>query len=268
MVRPWRAFAGAGERAHHRRPSKGRPGAGQAWLADCGLTWPGTAALRGYLASLKGSRRAGAPALRRRDRGALSAGEVHLGITGEDLLREQGEGLDGAFSCSAAGLAAPTWSTPELARRRGDGRPGRGGARLPRRGRRMRVATKYLAQTRAFFARYGVVDYRIRNGGATEGAPAAGSAELVVDITTTATLAANGLKCAGGWRDPEEPGPTGRASADWTGRPWRPSSGCCGSWRPGPRRYAALPPVCRAATPEAEAVRPGGGQGRSGRTAC
>jgi len=60
----------------------------------------------------------------------------------------------------------------------------------------MRVATKYLAQTRAFFARHGVADYRIvESGGATEGAPAAGAAELVVDITTTgATLAANGLK--------------------------------------------------------------------------
>jgi ATP phosphoribosyltransferase len=60
----------------------------------------------------------------------------------------------------------------------------------------MRVATKYLAQTRAFFARHGVVDYRItESGGATEGAPAAGAAELVVDITTTgATLQANGLK--------------------------------------------------------------------------
>ena len=67
---------------------------------------------------------------------------------------------------------------------------------LARTGRRMRVATKYLAQTRAFFARYGVADYRIiESGGATEGAPAAGSAELVVDITTTgSTLAANGLK--------------------------------------------------------------------------
>jgi ATP phosphoribosyltransferase len=67
---------------------------------------------------------------------------------------------------------------------------------LRRTGRRMRVATKYLVQTRAFFARHGVADYRItESGGATEGAPATGAAELVVDITTTgATLAANGLK--------------------------------------------------------------------------
>jgi ATP phosphoribosyltransferase len=35
----------------------------------------------------------------------------------------------------------------------------------------------------------------VESGGATEGAPAAGAAELIVDITTTgATLAANGLK--------------------------------------------------------------------------
>ena len=67
---------------------------------------------------------------------------------------------------------------------------------LARTGRRLRVATKYLTQTRAFFARHGIVDYRIvESGGATEGAPAAGAAELIVDITTTgATLAANGLK--------------------------------------------------------------------------
>ena len=50
--------------------------------------------------------------------------------------------------------------------------------------------------TRAFFAAHGIIDYRIVESlGATEGAPAAGTAELIVDITTTgATLAANGLK--------------------------------------------------------------------------
>jgi ATP phosphoribosyltransferase len=60
----------------------------------------------------------------------------------------------------------------------------------------MRVATKYINLTRDFFATQGIVDYRIvESSGATEGAPAAGSAELIVDITTTgATLAANGLK--------------------------------------------------------------------------
>jgi ATP phosphoribosyltransferase len=62
--------------------------------------------------------------------------------------------------------------------------------------RKMRLATKYANLTRAFFAEHGVVDYRIvESSGATEAAPAAGTAELIVDITTTgATLAANGLK--------------------------------------------------------------------------
>ncbi|TJW99705.1 ATP phosphoribosyltransferase, partial [Neisseria gonorrhoeae] len=61
---------------------------------------------------------------------------------------------------------------------------------------RMRVATKYINLTRGYFAKHGVGDYRIvESAGATEGAPAAGTAELIVDITTTgATLAANGLK--------------------------------------------------------------------------
>src|SRR5712692_8002629 len=62
--------------------------------------------------------------------------------------------------------------------------------------RKMRVATKYVNLTRNFFSANGVTDYRIvESSGATEGAPAAGTAELIVDITTTGTtLAANGLK--------------------------------------------------------------------------
>ncbi len=62
--------------------------------------------------------------------------------------------------------------------------------------RRLRVATKYAQLTRSFFAHAGIADYRIvPSAGATEGAPAAGTAEVIVDITTTgATLRDNGLK--------------------------------------------------------------------------
>ena len=65
-----------------------------------------------------------------------------------------------------------------------------------RHGRKMRVATKYLNLTRGFFAAHGIADYRVVESlGATEGAPASGAAEIIVDITTTgATLAANALK--------------------------------------------------------------------------
>ena len=60
----------------------------------------------------------------------------------------------------------------------------------------LRVATTYRNLTRRFLAARGVTGYRIVESlGATEGAPAAGIAEVIVDITTTgSTLAANHLK--------------------------------------------------------------------------
>lgn len=62
--------------------------------------------------------------------------------------------------------------------------------------RPMRVATKYVSLTRRFLTGHGVHDYLIvESPGATEGAPAAGTAELIVDITSTGrTLTENGLK--------------------------------------------------------------------------
>ena len=50
----------------------------------------------------------------------------------------------------------------------------------------LRIATKYPNLTRRLFAEKGVTGYRIvESPGATEGAPAAGTAEAIVDITTT-----------------------------------------------------------------------------------
>jgi ATP phosphoribosyltransferase len=174
----------------------------EAWLADCGLDLAAAGGARGYLGALKGLEGAQVRLLSAADiADALDAGEAHLGVTGEDLLRERGEDLDArllllkalGFGRADLVVAAPkSWldveTMADLEEVAHD--------YLARTGRRMRVATKYLAQTRAYFARHGVVDYRIvESGGATEGAPAAGAAELVVDITTTgATLAANGLK--------------------------------------------------------------------------
>jgi ATP phosphoribosyltransferase len=183
-------------------PSKGRlKEQVEGWLADCGLDLAVSGGARGYLASLKGLPGAQVRLLSAADiADALSAGEAHLGVTGEDLLRERGDLESRVLLLRALGfgradlvVAAPkSWldvdTMADLEEVAHD--------YLARTGRRMRVATKYLVQTRAFFARHGVVDYRItESGGATEGAPAAGAAELVVDITTTgATLAANGLK--------------------------------------------------------------------------
>ncbi len=132
---------------------------------------------------------------------ALAAGDVHLGVTGEDLIRETialpeqkvellaplGFGhADVVVAVPRAWIDVKTMADLEDV----------AAAFRARRGERMRVATKYVQLTRRFFAERHVTDYRIVESlGATEGAPAAGKAELIVDITTTgATLAANALK--------------------------------------------------------------------------
>ena len=76
------------------------------------------------------------------------------------------------------------------------GRPRRRRAPVPARTAAAARRDQYINLTRASSPRHGIVDYRIvESSGATEGAPAAGAAELIVDITTTgATLDANGLK--------------------------------------------------------------------------
>jgi ATP phosphoribosyltransferase len=66
-----------------------------------------------------------------------------------------------------------------------------------RHGRRLEIATKYWRITQQFFSRqHGIQLYRIVESlGATEGAPAAGQADIIVDITSTgSTLTANNLK--------------------------------------------------------------------------
>ena len=61
----------------------------------------------------------------------------------------------------------------------------------------MRIATKYHRLTRTFFSKgHGIQLYRIVESlGATEGAPASGAADIIVDITSTgSTLRANHLR--------------------------------------------------------------------------
>jgi ATP phosphoribosyltransferase len=133
--------------------------------------------------------------------GQLAQGSVHLGVTGEDLIREMIhdaakrivmiEGL--GFGFANVVVAVPqAWIDVRTMADLDDVAT----AFRHKHDRKMRVATKYVNLTREFFADHGIVDYRIvESSGATEGAPAAGSAELIVDITTTGTtLAANALK--------------------------------------------------------------------------
>lgn len=131
----------------------------------------------------------------------LAAGHAHLGITGEDLIRETIADAEAkvellaplGFGNAHVVVAVPrAWIDVKTMADLEDV----AAAFRARRGERMRVATKYVHLTRRFFAERHVSDYRIVESlGATEGAPAAGQAELIVDITTTgATLAANALK--------------------------------------------------------------------------
>jgi ATP phosphoribosyltransferase len=131
----------------------------------------------------------------------LRDGKIDAGVTGEDLLRE---------------TIPPADDQVTVALRLGFG-PARVVVAVPAcwldvasmadlddvaeqfyraHGRRLRVATKYQNLTRRFFAEKGVTGYRIVESlGATEGAPAANTSELIVDITTTGnTLTANDLR--------------------------------------------------------------------------
>ena len=133
--------------------------------------------------------------------GQLAAGAAHFGVTGEDLVREKVADADQRLALLAPlgfGRANVVVAAPQAwidVRTMADLEDVAASYRA-RRGERMRVATKYVNLTRRFFSEHGVADYRIVESlGATEGAPAAGAAELIVDITTTgATLAANALK--------------------------------------------------------------------------
>lgn len=131
----------------------------------------------------------------------LRSGEAHLGITGRDLVEEyiddwaQKVEIVRAFDFGPADVvvAVPDYwldvrvmaDLEEIAV-----------AFRRRHRRRLRVATKYMNITRRFFTASEVSSYRIVESlGATEGAPAAGTADLIVDITTTGeTLRANGLR--------------------------------------------------------------------------
>jgi ATP phosphoribosyltransferase len=134
--------------------------------------------------------------------GEIGQGSLDLGITGEDLLHENLADWQAraevvarlGFGNADVVVAVPDiWldvdSMADLDDVAADFRQ--------RHGRRLRIATKYWRLTQQFFSqKHGIQVYRIVESlGATEGAPAAGLADVIVDITTTgSTLRANHLK--------------------------------------------------------------------------
>lgn len=132
----------------------------------------------------------------------LGAGAVDFGVTGEDLVRESLARADErveivarlGFGNADVVVAVPDiWKDVDTMADLGDV----AADFRARHGRRLAIATKYWRLTQSFFStRHGIQLYRIVESlGATEGAPASGAADIIVDITTTgSTLAANHLR--------------------------------------------------------------------------
>ncbi|MDI6028709.1 ATP phosphoribosyltransferase [Corticibacterium sp. UT-5YL-CI-8] len=137
--------------------------------------------------------------------GEIGRGAIDLGITGEDLLRENVADWERKAEISSRlgfGFADVVVAVPDIwldVDTMADLDDVAADFRQ-RHGRRLRIATKYWRLTQQFFSQmHGIQVYRIVESlGATEGAPAAGSADVIVDITTTgSTLRANHLKILG-----------------------------------------------------------------------
>ena len=184
-------------------PSKGRLMDATAELFDrAGIPIVRNGSDRGYRGSLKGMPGISVAFLSASEIAQhLREGKIDAGITGEDLLRETipptdenvQVGLRLDFGPADVVVAVPAcWLDVASMADLDDVAEQFYRAH----GRRLRVATKYKNLTRHFFTDKGVTGYRIvESTGATEGAPAAGTAELIVDITTTgSTLAANHLR--------------------------------------------------------------------------
>jgi ATP phosphoribosyltransferase len=106
-------------------------------------------------------------------------GAADLGIAGKDVLLEHGG--EGLYEPLDLGIARCRMVVAAQ----------RGREKLPR---RPRVATKYVASTRRYFAAAGVQAEIIKLYGSMELAPVVGLADCIVDLVDTGgTLAANGL---------------------------------------------------------------------------
>lgn len=184
-------------------PSKGSLYDGTlAFLKGCGLPVSREGRGRGYWGKIGSLDGAVAQFLRAEEIPIrVEAGDVLMGVTGYDLHQE---------SCLESTVSQVLF--PQL---------GFGHARLvvaiPRvwidvncmedvaevaadlkrtRGYGLRVGTKFHRLTRRFFAEHSIRDYLIVDSrGATEGMPASGTADIVVDLTSSgATIIENGLK--------------------------------------------------------------------------
>jgi ATP phosphoribosyltransferase len=184
-------------------PSKGRlQEATIEWFAARGVTLERTGAGREYAGAVKDVPGVELVLLSAAEiPRELAAGRIHLGVTGQDLVREEiprwetvaSEVAPLGFGFADLVVAVPAFwldvaEMHDLDAVAADFRA--------RHGFRLRVATKYHHLVREFFRRQGVADYQIVDSqGATEGTVKNLTAEVVVDITSSgSTLRDNHLK--------------------------------------------------------------------------
>lgn len=131
----------------------------------------------------------------------LAAGNIQLGVTGSDLVREKlanwssrvAELAPMGFGGADLIIAVPqAWVDVHTL----DDLDAAAAAFRARHGFRLRIATKYHRLVREFLRDHGVADYQlIDSQGATEGTVKNETAEAIADITSTGeTLRANGLR--------------------------------------------------------------------------
>ena len=200
---PARGAGGADMRLKLGLPSKGRcrrrrsPGSGRA--ADGGAGAAAGASIAARSAGSTGSSWCclAAGEIPRE----LAAGRLHLGVTGQDLVREEiprwGERLAEVaamgFGFADLVVAVPAFWIDVIDMTDLDAAAAEFRARH---GHRLRVATKYHHLVREFFRSRGVADYQLVDSqGATEGTVKNLTAEAVADITTSgSTLRDNHLR--------------------------------------------------------------------------
>jgi len=131
----------------------------------------------------------------------LAAGRIHLGVTGQDLIREKlaswetrvEELAELGFGHADLVIGVPNaWVDVDTL----DDLDAASAAFRNTHGFRLRIATKYHRLVRDYLREHGVADYQLVDSqGATEGTVKNLTAEAIADITSTGeTLRANHLK--------------------------------------------------------------------------
>ena len=131
----------------------------------------------------------------------LDEGNIHLGVTGDDLVQEYMFDYDSKVSSELTlnfGKANLVVAVPKIwldVTTMADLDEISHIKRMST-SKRLKVATKYINLTNRFFSKCGVTDYRtVGSSGSTESAPFNGMSDIIVDITSTGeTLKANNLR--------------------------------------------------------------------------